>query len=84
MVAAGCLPFVPVGGGQVEAIGGITELIWKDKTDAVTKISSVISDITLQRKLLNELLIVKKEFCVANFRDKLADVVELAIKRQSI
>jgi len=54
MVKAGCIVFVPNGGGQKEIVD-TTELVYDDAADAVDKITRVLNDHELQRALLHRM-----------------------------
>jgi glycosyltransferase involved in cell wall biosynthesis len=49
--AAGALPFVPAGGGQVEIVRGRDELVYEGVADAVEKIDRVLSNPELDAEL---------------------------------
>ena len=54
MVKAGCIVFVPNGGGQTEIVG-TPELIYNGVEDAVAKITSVLRDDSAQEMVLERL-----------------------------
>ena len=51
MVTAGCIPFVPDGGGQREIVGGDERLLYRATDEAADKIARVLRDRELQRTL---------------------------------
>jgi len=51
MVLAGCVPFVPDGGGAVEIVGDLPELRYRSIEDAIAKIDSVRRDPALLARL---------------------------------
>ena len=55
MVLAGCVPFVPNGGGAVEIVGELPEVRYASVEDAVAKIVAVRSDPALLLRLRNAL-----------------------------
>jgi glycosyltransferase involved in cell wall biosynthesis len=56
MARAGCIAFVHASGGQVEAVGGIPELLWRTEDDAVSRIRAVVQSTAAQRQLLSDRL----------------------------
>ena len=54
MVKAGCIVFVPNGGGQTEIVD-TPELIYESADDAVDKITRVLSEDGLQKRLLDRM-----------------------------
>jgi len=55
MVLAGCVPFVPEGGGAIEVVGELPEVRYASVEDAVAKIVAVRSDPALLLRLRNAL-----------------------------
>ena len=80
MVKAGCIPFVPSGGGPEEIVGENPNLIFHNNGEAVAKIVSVLSD----EKLAGSLAETMKErallFSVDKFRAELINLVDRMIK----
>ena len=78
MVRAGCVPFVPDGGGQVEIIGRRTELCYGSTEDAVRKIDAVRRDAGLADSLRTDLAarasLYTAEAFVKAFREAVARV----------
>ena len=74
MVQAGCLVFVPKGGGQVEIVNH-PALIYADEADAVEKIDAVLACEDEQQKLLDHLRQGSNSFSVKTFVDTMRRVV---------
>ena len=55
MVSAGCVVFVPAGGGQQEIVGGDERLLYRTPEDAADKISAVLADTARQQGLRDAL-----------------------------
>jgi glycosyltransferase involved in cell wall biosynthesis len=55
MVRAGCIVFVPDGGGQVEIVGNADDLRYRDDADAVEKIAAVLGSPERQQTLRGHL-----------------------------
>src|SRR5262249_38798550 len=49
MVRAGCIVFVPRGGGQVEIVRGEDRLLYKTPAEAITKIGRVMDNVDEQQ-----------------------------------
>lgn len=79
MVIAGCIPFIPSKGGQVE-ITGINPAIQFDTIDeAVNKINRTLCSSAQQETLLKSLAARKELFTPQTFRDKLLFYIDQAI-----
>lgn len=68
MVRAGCIPFIPSKGGQIEIVGEIPDLQFYDTAEAVDKICQMLANPVQQGRLLNQLALRKDlfnsdEFC---------------------
>jgi glycosyltransferase involved in cell wall biosynthesis len=74
MVKAGCLVWVPEGGGQTEIVGR-PELIYFGREDAVGKIGRVLRDENLQAALSEHLEDRKEMFSVDRFAREVRAVV---------
>jgi uncharacterized protein YjcR len=74
MVQAGCLVFVPSGGGQVEIVNH-PALIYANEAEAVEKIDAVLTHEAEQVKLRDHLLRVSKSFSVRTFMETMRHVV---------
>ena len=76
MVRAGCVPFVPDGGGQVEIVGRRPELRYASAGDAVRKVDAVLRDPRLVEDLRAELAarapLYTPEAFVNRFREAVA------------
>lgn len=55
MVSAGCVVFVPAGGGQQEIVGGDERLLYRTPDEAADKIAAVLADVSCQRDLRDAL-----------------------------
>ena len=79
MVRAGCLVWVPNGGGQVEIVGREERLLYRDNEDAVTKITAALDDESLARGLREHLEPYRERFServfVARLRRLVADFI---------
>jgi hypothetical protein len=76
MVSAGCIPFVPSQGGQIEIIGNIPALQFNNIDEAVTKIVNVMNDLDLQMVLTRQLSQNKDSFNSGQFCKNLLAFVE--------
>jgi glycosyltransferase involved in cell wall biosynthesis len=83
MVKAGCIVFVPNGGGQTE-IADHPALIYESDDDAVRKIEAVLADSTLQTKLRTHLAQGAQRFSVGNFRQSIRKVVDEFLRGREI
>jgi len=79
MVKAGCLVWVPVGGGQSEIVGR-PELIYSGREDAVGKIERVLRDGNLKAALREHLEDRKEMFSVDRFAREVRAVVSDFLK----
>ena len=75
MVKAGCIPFVPDSGGQVEIVDE-PSLCWRDADDAVAKIDAVLRDEARQRQLAEKLAGHAQRFSAERFMREFRDLVE--------
>lgn len=66
MIKAGCIAFVPNGGGQTEIIGH-PELTFENEDDAVKKIEAVLASPETQKRLAGHLLGQARKFSTENF-----------------
>jgi UDP-N-acetylglucosamine--N-acetylmuramyl-(pentapeptide) pyrophosphoryl-undecaprenol N-acetylglucosamine transferase len=82
MTAAGCIPFVPRRGGQVEVVGGNEQLLYDNVDDAVTKIAHVIDNPDLQHSLSASLIDSASRFRRDRFRDRIRSVVSSTAERK--
>ena len=74
MVLAGCVVFVPNGGGQVE-IANDPALIFSSEDDAVEKITAVLASDAEEERLRAHLQRTAKAFSVENFMESMRKVV---------
>lgn len=74
MTKAGCIVFVPTGGGQAEIVSN-PRLIYNSTEDAVAKISFVLSHSDAQFDLCQELCQNAEQFSVTNFMNNIRQVV---------
>ena len=82
-VKAGCLVWVPFGGGQIEIVDHLS-LVYKDIGDAVNKIISVSEDQKQQELLLDHLKLQSEKFSTQMFVDKTRKVVKNFLSHQGI
>lgn len=75
MVQAGCLVFVPRGGGQVEIVTD-ERLLYGTAEEAVTKIVQTMSDLSVQTSLRNHLASRKKLFSTQEFMRRIHEIVD--------
>ena len=76
MVRAGCIVFVPDGGGQVEIVGSEAPLRYRTNDDAVAKIVSVLTDPGEQTRLRAHLAMRRELFSVERFVQTIRSVVD--------
>jgi hypothetical protein len=75
MTRAGCIPFVPADGGQVEiAVDG--RLIYEREADAVAKILAVMGDPTSQLELRTDLAARQPLWSKDTFIARMREIVE--------
>jgi glycosyltransferase involved in cell wall biosynthesis len=74
MVNAGCIVFVPEGGGQVEIVNH-PALVFHDEAEAVEKIEAVLKSNTEQEKLRDHLHLSSNSFSVKSFVETMRRVV---------
>ena len=75
MVQAGCIPFVPNNGGQVEIVGHDERLIYSDPDDAVRKIVNVLQDQILHENIRNALAPQAESFGAERFIREIRAIV---------
>jgi glycosyltransferase involved in cell wall biosynthesis len=84
MVKAGCIVFVPNGGGQTEIVDH-PMLTFNDKEDAVRKIEAVLSSGSLQDDLREHLAARTREFSTEKFTSTVRELVfELLKKKRGV
>jgi len=79
MVKAGCLVWVPAGGGQTEIVGR-PELIYSSREDAVGKIGRLLRDGNMQAAVCKHLEDRKELFSVGRFSREVRAVVSDFLK----
>ncbi len=75
MVRAGCIVFVPQGGGQMEIVDGEERLLYKTSEEAVAKITRTLSDADEQTALRTYLASRKDLFSTELFVRRVQDIV---------
>jgi len=81
MVKAGCIPFVPNGGGQVEIVQD-RRLIYEDTEDAVCKIVNILNNEVIQKDIGKELLKRSTQFSTKVFIESIRAIVEQVFARR--
>lgn len=81
MLKAGCIPFVPANGGQVEIVRGKEELLFRTEVEAVSKIRRVFSSESLQTKIRNDLRQEMNRFSVERFQSRIREIVAEVLSR---
>lgn len=82
MVKAGCVTFVPNGGGQVEIVDH-ESLTYEDHQAAVKKICHVLDESALETKLREHLSHRADRFSVDTFQQELVRLVEVFLRQNS-
>jgi glycosyltransferase involved in cell wall biosynthesis len=76
LARAGCIVWVPAGGGQMEIVGNEPALMFASDDDAVEKITKTLTDSAQQQKL-RELLAARSEaFSTARFMTQVRTIVD--------
>ena len=75
MIRAGCIVWVPEGGGQIEIVNE-KDLIFKDIDDAVLKIEKVLKNRELQEKLRKHLKKQSLNFSTEIFKKEVKKLVK--------
>ncbi|MCJ7650371.1 MAG: glycosyltransferase, partial [Candidatus Lokiarchaeota archaeon] len=81
MIKAGCIPFVPNGGGQVEIVQD-RRLIYKDQEDAIYKIFNIINNEVIQKDIRKELSKRSNQFSTKVFVESIKTIVEQAFAQR--
>jgi glycosyltransferase involved in cell wall biosynthesis len=84
MAAAGCLPFVRRGGGQLEIVGADGPLVYDSAADAVAKIVRVLESPELQSSLRAALWPRAARFAWPAFRDRFRGLVAGFLAERSL
>lgn len=79
MAKAGCIVFVPDGGGQTEIVDN-PNLIYNGIEDAVCKIGKVIEDQKLQNDSRRHLFVNAQKFSIENFKEGIKNAVSIFLK----
>jgi len=82
-VKAGCITFVPNGGGQVEIVNH-PALVFKDEADAVDKIEAVLTSVAGQENLRNHLRQSAKRFSPESFQTRIRQIVKDFLKEEVV
>jgi glycosyltransferase involved in cell wall biosynthesis len=81
MARAGCIPFMPRGGGQVEIVGGDERFLYTGQADAVEKIVATLGDADGQRAMRAYLAPRAREFTTDVFVKRMREIVAAAGRR---
>jgi len=79
LAAAGCIVFVPNGGGQVEIVDHDPRLVYGDVAGAVSRIASVMRDMEAQRQISERLRTRAQRFSVERFTSTFREIVDEAL-----
>jgi glycosyltransferase involved in cell wall biosynthesis len=83
MVSAGCIVFVPKGGGQAEIVNHAA-LAFQDEADAVEKIEAVLTSSAQQEALRNHLRQNANKFSPDSFQAQIRQAVKDFLKEQTV
>ena len=87
LVSAGCITFVPNGGGQVEIVGNDERLIYSTREDAVNKILRALRDPDCQASLRNHIAsrrdLFRSERFVSRIRQVVSDYLQVSPDRNA-
>jgi len=75
MIRAGCIVFVPRGGGQTEIVAGEDRLLYKTGEEATAKILQAMDDPELRQSLRDFLATRKDLFSTERFVQQIQDIV---------
>lgn len=75
MAKAGCIPFVPNDGGQVEIVGGDERLVYRTEEEALEKIIRVITNPKEQTSIRSYLDSRKELFSTEKFKNQIREIV---------
>jgi glycosyltransferase involved in cell wall biosynthesis len=76
MLSAGCIVFVPSGGGQVEIVDNDPRLVYTSEDDAVASILAVLGNDTLQADLRQQLAVRRQLFRLDHFMAAIRELVD--------
>lgn len=82
MVSAGCIVFVPDGGGQVEIVNH-SQLVYRSEEDAIRKIDRVLRRAELQSELVDHLRRSATSFSPEKFMEGFRSAVKDALTKAS-
>ena len=75
MLKAGCIPFVPNGGGQTEIVGGDERLVYRTEKEAVEKVIRVITNPGEQTSIRSYLDSRRELFSTEKFMTRIREIV---------
>jgi glycosyltransferase involved in cell wall biosynthesis len=75
LAAAGCIVFVPDGGGQVEIVEGDDRLTFRGVDDAAAKIDRVLRSSALQEELRAKLAPARERFSPVAFQSRVREIL---------
>lgn len=76
MLKAGCIPFVPNNGGQVEIVGRDERLVYENEEEAVEKIVRIVGNPEEQNSIRSYLNPRKRLFSAEKFMSEIREVVK--------
>jgi hypothetical protein len=76
LARAGCLVWVPRGGGQMEIVANEPGLMYESDDDAVAKITRTLTDRGEQERLRQLLAVTSERFSTANFMAAVRGLVD--------
>jgi glycosyltransferase involved in cell wall biosynthesis len=82
MVLAGCIVFVPKGGGQVEIVSD-PALVFENESDAASKVAAVLANAAEQERLRRHLRQGSGQFSAEGFQSQVQEVVKDFLKERS-
>jgi glycosyltransferase involved in cell wall biosynthesis len=83
MITAGCIVFVPDGGGQTEIVGACREVLYGTPEEAIRKIKRVLHSRPLQDRLRAHLWDHSSRFSVQRFSAEINAIVDLLASEDS-
>lgn len=76
LIKAGCIPFIPNSGGQVEILMHNSNLLYENSADAVRKIVHVLADDKLRLSLASDLAAQAKIFSLERFKTEMLAAID--------
>ncbi len=73
---AGCITFVPNGGGSPEIVGRDERLVYRSIEDAIEKIDRVLSDPELEAELRRDIELRRACFSEHRFMEEILEIVD--------